>query len=184
MAFILLLREVDGAIALAFLQLGEPARGIMANSPKLKRNLDNIYNDSTLFKARMMEEIKRARRYASYLSLISVDLSHIDTIGEMEKFTNFEDFMTSMRKFVKKTVRETDLISCTSKKHIWILLVETPTEGAAVVSGRLKKTIRYFLCDNVKSPINWRVPIKEYNFPANLTDNGGIMAAINEIDAR
>ena len=154
----------------------------MANVSRPNKIFDNIYSNSALFKARAIEEIKRARRYSSFLSLISVDLSHIDTVGEMEKFTNFEDFMSSMRKFVRKSIRETDLISCTPQKHIWILLVETPTEGAMVVSGRLKKTIRYFLCDNIKSPINWRVPIKEYNFPTNLGDNGGIMAAINEID--
>jgi hypothetical protein len=156
----------------------------MIQRAKINSDVDCMYNDIVIFKTRVLEEIKRARRYASFVSLISVDFSHIDSVGEIEKFTNFEDFMASMRKFVRRSVRETDLISSTSQHRILILLVETPIEGAMVVSGRLKKTLRYFLCDNIKSPLNWRVPIKEYNFPAAQADNDNLLSALNDIDTK
>lgn len=144
--------------------------------------MDRIYGDPQAFKARALEEIRRARRYATFVSLVAVDMAHIDSVDELENFGNFGDFMTSLRKLIRVSVRETDLLSIAGANKVLILLMDTPREGALALAERLKKSLRYFMCDNIKSPLNWRVPIKEYSFPNAPEDELDIVAFLDQAE--
>ena len=133
------------------------------------------------FKARALEEIQRVKRYPSFVSLVSLDLSHISSRDEIENFENLGKFYKALRDLVAQSVRETDLISDVYDGKLSILLLETPREGARALSGRLKKSIRYFLCNNTRSPINWRVPSRENCYPGQHNDEHSFLLAINEI---
>jgi hypothetical protein len=146
-----------------------------------KGKLRLMCRNNDYFRIRAMEEVQRVKRYPSFVSLLSLDLSHISSDDELENFENLERFYDAIRKLIEKLVRETDLISYIYDGRLAILLLETPKQGAEVLSDRLKKSIKYFLCNNTKSPLNWRVPSKENCFPGGKTDEDSFISAIKEI---
>jgi two-component system cell cycle response regulator len=143
--------------------------------------LGSIYNDIEIFRARIDEEIRRARRYPTFLSLVLLDVSHVNSQDEIENFSEVEKFHAGLRNLVRKTIRETDLLSTDGSGKIAILLLETSREGATVFSKRLKKAVRYFLCNNTISPINWRVPISASSFPGSRGEDGGMLDLLNSM---
>jgi GGDEF domain-containing protein len=134
------------------------------------------------FRIRAEEELHRVRRYPSFVSLLSFDLSHINKRDEIENFESLEQFYIALRDLIAHSIRDTDLISDIYNGKIAILLVETPKEGVQALSSRLKKSVRYFLCNNTKSPANWRVPSREASFPDQNNDEDSFMSAVSEIN--
>jgi two-component system cell cycle response regulator len=151
------------------------------DTDKEQPDLDNIYNDLDIFRARIAEEIKRARRYPTFLSLVFVDVSHVSSQDEIENFSEVGRFHESLRNLIIKTIRETDLLSTNGGGKIAILLLETSREGATAFSKRLKKAVRYFLCNNTISPVNWRVPITASSFPGSREDDEGMLDLLDSM---
>jgi two-component system cell cycle response regulator len=145
-------------------------------------NLDTMYNNLEIFRARIEEEIKRARRYPTFLSLIVIDVSHVSSPHEIENFSEIEKFHAGLRNLIKKTIRETDLLSSNGSGKIAILLLETAREGASAFSKRLKKTVKYFLANNTVSPVNWRVPIAESCFPDSRGKDEGLLNLLDSMN--
>jgi GGDEF domain-containing protein len=143
--------------------------------------LESMYNDLGTFKARATEEIKRAKRYPTFISLVLMDVSHINSSTELENFSDLDQFHFGLGDLVRKSVRETDLISNNGSGKIAILLIETPKEGASAFAERLKKTVKYFLCNNTKSPVNWRVPTRESYFPGSTREDNSILGVLESI---
>jgi GGDEF domain-containing protein len=155
----------------------------MAKNEKSFFDMERLYNDPSTFRARALEEIRRARRYATFVSLVSLDLSHIDAVKDMENYDNFDEFISSFRKLIKNSIRDTDLLSISNRRRILILLVDTPKEGASALAKRLKKTLKYFMANNTRSPLNWRIPMHEYCFPAPNGSNMSILGFLDKIAA-
>jgi diguanylate cyclase (GGDEF)-like protein len=143
--------------------------------------MDKLYGDIRAFKIRAQEELRRARRYAAFVSLISMDLSHVDGKGDIENFAGLDEFMKSLRQLVRSSIRDTDIIGSSGGKRLLLLLIDTPLEGAEVLSERLQKSIRYFMCNNIKSPLNWRVPMKRYCFPGTPGEEINIQSVLEII---
>lgn len=141
-----------------------------------------MYKDPDTFKARAIEEIKRARRYPTFISMILFDISHVDSSEEIENFENIDQFRSNLINLVGRSVRDTDIISQVGIGKIAVLLVETPKEGAYTMLDRLKKTIKYFLCNNTKSPTNWRVPSQEHFYPSARGNSTDLLAAIESLN--
>jgi GGDEF domain-containing protein len=153
---------------------------IMTKSRQDTNDMDKLYGDTGAFKIRAQEELRRARRYAAFVSLISMDLSHIDPEGDLENFTGLDEFMKSLKHLVRSSIRDTDVIGSARGKKLFLLLIDTHLEGARALSERLQKTIRYFMCGNIKSPLNWRVPMEHYCFPG-IPDQPSNLESILEI---
>jgi GGDEF domain-containing protein len=153
----------------------------MAKKNKNIADMDLFYSDLRTFKARAQEEIRRAKRYATFVSMVSLDLTHIDVDNEIENFGNFDDFMESTKKLIRNSIRDTDLLSTSNRHKILILLMDTPKEGASALASRLKKTLRYFICNNIKSPLKWRVPSKEYCYPTSSSDEQNVQFLLDQI---
>jgi GGDEF domain-containing protein len=153
----------------------------MAIKQDKNSKMNGTYGDPESFVARALEEVRRSKRYATFVSVVSVDLSHVDNADEIENYGNYDEFMTSIRNLVRGSVRETDLLGNFDRHKIQILLIDTPREGASILAERLRKILRYFMCGNVRSPINWRVPIKEYYFPSSAGDDFSIQRFLDQI---
>ncbi len=143
--------------------------------------MERFYNDPLAFKARAQEELRRAKRYATFVSIVSLDLSNIDAVRDIENYDNYDEFISSFRKLIRGSIRETDLLSISNRHRIFILLVDTPKEGASALMKRLKNTVKYFLANNIRSPLNWRIPMKEYCFPTPSGDNISIQALLDNL---
>jgi GGDEF domain-containing protein len=142
----------------------------MVRKIKNTPDMDKFYSDPMTFKARAQEEIRRAKRYATFVSMVSLDLSHIDAVSDIENNKSFDDFITSFRKLIRDSIRDTDLLSVSERHRVFILLMDTPCEGASALADRLQKILRYFMTNYIKSPLNWRIPMKEYCFPSSADD--------------
>ena len=136
----------------------------MSKSKEDITEMDRLYGDIRVFKIRAQEELRRARRYAAFVSMISMDLSHIDPVTDIENFVGIDQFMTTLQQLVRSSIRDTD-IGAGGGARLLLLLIDTPREGAEALTDRLEKTMRYFMCDNIKSPLNWHIPMKQYYFP-------------------
>jgi len=143
--------------------------------------MDKLYSDPLTFRARVQEELRRAKRYATFVSMVSLDLSHIDAVSDIDNSRDYDDFMASFKKLLKNSIRESDLLSISMGRRVLILLMDTPHEGANALMERLTKTLRYFMADNIKSPLNWRIPMKEYCFPTSSKDDFSIQSFIDKI---
>ncbi len=144
-------------------------------------DMEKFYNDPSTFKARAQEEIRRCKRYATFVSMVALDLSHIDAVDDIESSTSFDEFISSFRKLIKSSIRETDLMSMSSGRKILILLVDTPREGAAALIERLGNILKYFMAGNVKSPLNWHLPMQEYCFPTSENDEDNFVKFLEKM---
>ncbi len=115
--------------------------------------------------------------------MIQFDISHINSNEEIENFRDLEQFHSNLVNLVGRSIRDTDLISDLGIGKIAVLLVETPQEGAYTLLSRLKKTIKYFLCNNTKSPVNWRVPSKEHFYPGGRGNNHDLLEAVESLNS-
>jgi hypothetical protein len=142
--------------------------------------LDKLYNTKDNFIARASQELKRAQRYLDFVSYLSVDTSHLDK-ADFNGINPDSEFYRKLRRHIRKSVRQTDIISGFSNGKICILLVDTPSEGAGIVSQRLNDSIRYFLHEIINSPKHWKVEIKSTCFPADTATPNSFLDEIRDI---
>lgn len=120
------------------------------------------------FGMRAKQELKRAERYACFLSLLDLNLDSIlSTIKMREKFTNgdYEAVVNRIRDFVCGNLRETDIVSGIESNRMLILLAETPYEGARRLSDRIASNLSDFMSSTYNSSIKLDVPVAISSFP-------------------
>jgi hypothetical protein len=142
--------------------------------------LDKLNDSNDNFIARASQELKRAQRYLDFISCLSVDASHLDEDDFRD--ANFEsEFYRKLRRHIRKSIRQTDIISGFSNGKVCVLLIDTPTDGAGMVSQRLQESIRYFIHEIINSPKNWKVDIKSASFPGNNLTPNSLLSEIRAI---
>lgn len=102
-----------------------------------------LYN-SRYLNIRLDEEMKRAKRYNQFLSLVllSVNFLSIEEIKELP-FEKKGIRMKKLGEFIKIHLRDTDILSLYNTEVIALILPETNVEGAVCVSERLKDQILF-----------------------------------------
>jgi diguanylate cyclase (GGDEF)-like protein len=145
--------------------------------------LDKLYNSNDNFISRASQELKRAQRYLDFLSYLSIDMSHLNDV-EFESSHSGNDFYRKLRRHIRTSVRQTDILSGFNNGKICILLLDTPGEGAMIVGNRLQDSIRYFLHEVINSPKNWKVEIKSNCFPTDTATPASVLDDIRSLLAR
>ena len=140
--------------------------------------IDCIYDANENFLARANQELVRAQRYLSFVSYIMVDASHLSRSGEIDIAGSESEFCKKLRKHIRISIRQTDLVSGFKNGRVCVLLVETGHDGVKVVGERLQESFRYFLHEMVNSPKNWRVEIRSGSFPGNETTANSFLQKI------
>ncbi|MCD6163445.1 MAG: diguanylate cyclase [candidate division Zixibacteria bacterium] len=129
--------------------------------------LDELYKERDNFLSRVQQELKRAQRYLSFISFIKIDTTRFNKTGDIEIPNLNSETSRRMKTLLRKTIRQTDIISGFNDGKICILLVETQKDGADIVKNRIQESIKYFLHEMFDSPMNWRVDIRLGSFPDN-----------------
>ena len=124
--------------------------------------LDELYNQRDSFLSRANQELLRAQRYLSFLSFVNIDTKNSQVDSESNE--NGEIYQ-KLKRHIRDSIRQTDIISGFNKGRICILLVETNKEGVAIVKDRLQESIKYFLHEVAQSALNWRVTLASGSFP-------------------
>jgi len=145
--------------------------------------LDKLYDSNDNFISRASQELKRAQRYLDFLSYLSIDMSHLNDT-EFDASHSGNDFYRKLRRHIRTSVRQTDILSGFNNGKICILLLDTPGEGAMIVGNRLQDSIRYFLHEVINSPKNWKVEIKSNCFPTDTATPASVLDDIRSLLAK
>lgn len=104
-------------------------------------SLTGLYNHR-IFYERLADELNRARRYDSPLSLVLVDLDHFKSVNE-EKGHQFGDhLLVKCAEELRKELRQTDILCRYGGDEFGLLLTETVREDAHAIMGRLTHEVR------------------------------------------
>ncbi|MBF0502138.1 MAG: diguanylate cyclase [Candidatus Riflebacteria bacterium] len=94
------------------------------------------------FQARLEEEIVRAKRYHTVVSLILFDIDHFKKFNDTYGHQQGDLVLIEVAKLLKLTVRDTiDIPARYGGEEFTIILPETDAAGALLVAERLRKTI-------------------------------------------
>ena len=130
-----------------------------------RETLDELYSRRDNFLSRANQELLRAQRYLNFLSFVSIDTKNLHGDNdENEGGANIEIYR-KLKRHIRDSIRQTDVISGFNKGNICILLVETNKEGVSIVTDRLQESIKYFLHEVVESALNWRITLTSGSFP-------------------
>lgn len=137
---------------------------------KLKGNISekNLYRPHQIFGLRAHEELKRAERYADFLSLVIIDITSLIKFARkygVQDLVAPNELLGNLESMIRKSVRETDIISGFEKNRLGLLLFETPLDGANCLAKRLGERIKDFVSGSVKTPQLWQVPMEVASFP-------------------
>jgi len=143
--------------------------------------MDKLYGDILAFRTRALEELRRAQRHATFVSLLSLDLSHLSSEKELQRFLGVGEFVKNLSSLVRGMIRDTDIMATARGSRVFILLSDTPSEGAEALSSRLQDDLKYFLCDNIRSPQNWRIHIDKYSFPGPPGEDSGFRRLLENL---
>jgi GGDEF domain-containing protein len=142
------------------------------------KNFVHYYPELEDFGYRARQELKRAERYACFLSLVDLNLdSLLSTLKQREKFRNgdYEAALTKVREFVCHNLRETDIVSGIEGNRMMILLAETPFEGAHAFSRRLSRKINEFVSSAFDFSYKFDIGMEISSFPHD--DNSSLKLA-------
>jgi len=131
-------------------------------------SLESLQRAHSIFLQRVKQELKRAERYCEFLSLLVIDFSGLQKFPLKNHLKNLgakPQFWDELEKWVRKNVRETDIVSRIEKDKLGLLLAETPKEGANNLAKRLKESIKSQLEHLFQAPSQWMVPVDIISFP-------------------
>ena len=104
-------------------------------------NLTGAYQEGYFLK-RLKEEMLRAKRYKRVFSLLAVEIDNLEKIAEKYSLSEEENFLKHLSREFIKSLRRVDLVcSSKEKKHFYILLPETPSQGAMVVARKILRKV-------------------------------------------
>jgi GGDEF domain-containing protein len=130
--------------------------------------LQRLYRSHRNFALRAEEELKRAERYSEFLSLIIIDLKSLKRFsakGMSKHYKNQKDFFIDLERFIKKSVRETDIVSGFEDDKLGLLLSETPEAGADCLVKRLNESLNYLVSNSFEIPQEWQPCYEILSFP-------------------
>ncbi|MFN3921602.1 MAG: diguanylate cyclase domain-containing protein, partial [Caldimicrobium sp.] len=114
--------------------------------------LTEVYREE-YFLRRLKEEMLRAKRYGRVFSLLYIVIDKLGELGKKFGIGEEEKFLKNLASSFKSFLRRVDLV-CKAKKWdtFYVILPETPSQGAMVVARKLLRKIEelYFKEYNLK----------------------------------
>ena len=125
------------------------------------------------FQARLEEEIMRAKRYHTTISLILFDIDHFKKFNDTYGHQQGDIVLVDVAKLIKQTVRDTvDIPARYGGEEFTIILPETDAKGAQLVAERLRKTIETFPFPGQDKQLNVTISVGIATFPDHASSRG------------
>jgi len=113
------------------------------------RTLDNLANIDGLtglfnhryFQNILDQEIKRAERHSTYLSLVLIDIDHFKKVNDTYGHQVGDFILAEFSKTIQKNIRQYDIIARYGGEEFVVILPETTTEDALLVAEKLRAVI-------------------------------------------
>jgi diguanylate cyclase (GGDEF)-like protein len=93
------------------------------------------------FQARLREEVSRAQRYGSALSLVMLDLDHFKEVNDRWGHPLGDQVLRGTAELIRQALRDVDLCARYGGEEFAVLLPETPPQGAALVARRIRRLV-------------------------------------------
>lgn len=110
-------------------------------------DLTELENRRSFF-LRGNEEIKKARRYHTPLSLIMLDIDHFKQVNDTYGHEIGDLYLRCIAHILQKNVRETDILARLGGEEFSILLPNTAIEEAGKLAERLRLEVEKTVCSN------------------------------------
>ncbi len=138
-------------------------------------DLTGLYNHRYM-QVTLDQEIRRAERYGLEFSLVFIDLDHFKSVNDSRGHLAGSQALKEVARILHQNVRDVDLLFRFGGDEFTALLVETDSQGAAVVAERIRKAIEQhaFLVD-LGSPCRLTATVGYATFPGNGTDKRSII---------
>jgi diguanylate cyclase (GGDEF)-like protein len=130
-----------------------------------------LYNQKYL-ERRLEEEISRARRNRHFLSFMIFDFDIIGVSDEEKAL--IESKVKDLVDKIKLMVRDIDILTKYRNSEFAIILPETPKEGAACVSSRIKNTITNFVTSETSEGIR-KINLGYSTFPIDASNKENLI---------
>ncbi|PTB83636.1 hypothetical protein C9926_01840 [Sulfurovum lithotrophicum] len=102
--------------------------------------LTQIYN-RRYFETRLLDEIEKAKRYASDLSIIFIDIDNFKHVNDTKGHDTGDEILKIISKIFKENMRKTDIIARWGGEEFVILLPNTNAKEAVVIAEKLKHSL-------------------------------------------
>ncbi len=123
------------------------------------------------FAARAKQELKRAERYLSFVSLV---IFNVVPVG----YGWDEELKKKVAEVAGRSVRETDLVGVSDAYRVALLLVETPRRGAEKASERIAGQLMDFC---LKEKGKSKLEIKIHAFPEDPQGKENFLSALEKL---
>jgi diguanylate cyclase (GGDEF)-like protein len=102
--------------------------------------LTGLCNRRYLFD-RLTQEMLRARRYGSPLSVLLLDLDHFKHVNDTYGHSMGDTVLATIARIIRDTIRATDIPGRYGGEELCIVLTETRLDGACLVAERLRRRV-------------------------------------------
>jgi diguanylate cyclase (GGDEF)-like protein len=131
-----------------------------------------LYNHG-FFANRLTQEIERAERYKTDLTLMILDLDHFKNVNDKYGHMVGDEVLIAVSKSIKNQVRGFDVPARFGGEEFTVILPETNTKSAEIVAQRLRTAIKALVFTTPKGKFSVAVSIGIAGFvhESNMTDN-------------
>lgn len=123
--------------------------------------------------ARLTSEMERAKRYASVLSLLMLDLDHFKRVNDEHGHLVGDDVLREVASLLTNAVRNhVDVVARYGGEEFVVVLPETGPQGAATFAERVRERIdgHKFLSSMAREPLHLTASVGVALFPASGVD--------------
>lgn len=122
------------------------------------------------FQNRLDEEIIRARRYGSPLSLVMFDIDHFKSFNDTYGHQQGDVVIVNVAKVIKENVREIDIAARYGGEEFAVVLPQTDVKGAVSFAERLRARIESFPFPGQEKPLHVTISLGIACYPYSSTE--------------
>jgi len=129
------------------------------------------------FQQNLEEEIARAHRYGTTLSLIMIDIDHFKKFNDTYGHLQGDLIIKELAKILRGSVRNIDFTARYGGEEFAVVLPEVKAKGAIVVAERIRKTVEQYSFSGEEGPLHVTVSIGVAEFkPARMRSASQLIA--------
>ena len=131
-----------------------------------------LYNHG-FFANRLAQEVERAERYSTDLTLMILDLDHFKRVNDKYGHMIGDEVLIEVSRSIRHQVRNFDVPARFGGEEFTVILPETDTKSADTVAQRLKNAIKglVFTTPKGKFSISVSIGVAGFMHESNMTDN-------------